>query len=72
MPLSPARRRSEILQREAERIYGRLAAGDALRAWDIFSEAFQSFPYGVAIYVLPLQHGPANPLRLLPTGLAQA
>ena len=66
----PRPNRSEILQREAERIYGPSAAKDALRAWDIFSDAFQSFPYGVAIYVLPVQHGPANPLRLRPTGLA--
>ena len=45
------------------------ARRSALKAWDIFSEAFQSFPYGVAIYVLPVQHGPANPLRLHATGL---
>ena len=62
--------RAEILRTEAERIYGPERAKEAVRAWEIFSEAFQSFPYGVSIYVLPLQHGPANPLRLRPTGLA--
>ena len=55
---------------EATRIYGAAGAAEAVRAWEIFGEAFQWFPYGVAIYVLPLQHGPANPLRLRPTGLA--
>jgi len=33
-----------------------------------FSAAFEEFPYGVSIYVIPAQHGPANPLRLEPTG----
>lgn len=66
----PRPSRSEILQTEAKRIYGAAGAMQAVRAWEIFSEAFQFFPYGVAIYVLPTQHGPANPLRLQPTGLA--
>jgi len=67
---TPRPPRAEILHAEAERIYGADQAKEAVRAWEIFSEAFQSFPYGVSIYVLPLQHGPANPLRLRPTGLA--
>ena len=66
----PRPQRAEILQTEAERIYGSDSAKAAVQAWDIFSEAFQFFPYGVSIYVLPVQHGPANPLRLKPTGLA--
>lgn len=66
----PRPSRNEILQTEAERIYGPAGMKEAVRAWEIFSEAFQFFPYGVAIYVLPVQHGPANPLRLHPTGLA--
>jgi hypothetical protein len=65
----PRPQRTQILQTEAVRIYGTAGANDALKAWDIFSEAFQSFPYGVAIYVVPVQHGPANPLRLHATGL---
>ncbi len=60
--------REQILRREATRIYGEAAALQAVRAWEILSEAFQSFPYGVSIYVLPVQHGPANLLRLRPTG----
>ncbi|MEO8130751.1 MAG: hypothetical protein ABI822_26880 [Bryobacteraceae bacterium] len=66
----PRPKRAQILHTEATRIYGKDGATEAVRAWEIFSEAFQSFPYGVSIYVLPLQHGPANPLRLRPTGLA--
>lgn len=66
----PRPTREQVLQTEAERIYGTAAAKQAVRAWEIFSEAFQFFPYGVAIYVLPVQHGPANPLRLHPTGHA--
>jgi hypothetical protein len=62
--------RERILEMEANRIYGERGAKGAVQAWEIFSEAFQSFPYGVAIYTLPVQHGPANPLRLHPTGLA--
>jgi hypothetical protein len=64
----PAKR--DTLRAEAERIYGTRNASSAVQAWEIFSEAFLLFPYGVSIYVLPLQHGPANPLRLRPTGLA--
>jgi hypothetical protein len=57
-----------ILEGEARRMYGKQGAADALAAWRIFAEAFQFFPYGVAIYLLPTQHGPANLLRLKPTG----
>lgn len=66
---SPRPSRDEILRAEATRLYGPAAAVRAIRAWQAFSDAFQLFPYGVSIYVLPLQHGPANLLRLKPTGL---
>ncbi len=66
----PKLSRQQILATEAARIYGTEHASQAIRAWEIFSEAFQSFPYGVAIYVLPVQHGPANPLRLQATKMA--
>jgi len=62
--------REQILRGEAERIYGPAGAAKALEAWDVFSAAFRLYPYGVSIYVLPTQHGPANLLRLKPTGLA--
>ena len=57
----PRPSRAQILHDAAVRIYGVAAAKEAMRAWEIFRDAFQSFPYGVAIYVLPVQHGPANP-----------
>jgi hypothetical protein len=47
----------------------RSAASEAgLQAWNQFSAAFREFPYGVQLYIIPTQHGPANPLRLRPTG----
>jgi hypothetical protein len=58
-----------VLQSEAERMYGSAAAADAVAAWKAFSEAFLEFPYGVAIYIIPTQHGPANLLHLTPTNL---
>lgn len=66
---SPRPSRDQILHDEASRLYGEASAPQAIRAWQTFSEAFQLFPYGVSIYVLPLQHGPANLLRLKPTKL---
>lgn len=63
----PRPARAAVLLAEAARLYGKEAAAQAVRAWQVFSEAFQFFPYGVSIYVLPLQHGPANLLRLEPT-----
>lgn len=65
----PRPSREQILRTEAERIYGTAGAAQALEAWTIFADAFQMFPYGVAIYILPTQHGPANLLRAKPTGL---
>jgi hypothetical protein len=60
--------KDEILRRVAERRYGAAAAAEVIQAWRGFSQAFQEFPYGVAIYVIPVQHGPANLLRMEPTG----
>jgi len=65
---SPHPTKSEILNQLAVRRYGAKAAPRAVAAWEQFSRAFQEFPYGVAIYVIPTQHGPANLLRLKPTG----
>jgi hypothetical protein len=58
---------AETLERVARQRYG-AGADAAVAAWEAFSRAFLEFPYGVAIYVIPLQHGPANLLRLQPTG----
>ena len=59
----------DVLRKVAVRRYGPAAAASVLRAWEIFSGAFKEFPYGVVSgYSIPTQHGPANPLRLAPTG----
>ena len=70
---SPYPSGGEVLARVARRRYGAVAAPSILAAWERFSTAFQEFPYGVVTgYNIPLQHGPANPLRLQPTGYRAA
>lgn len=64
----PRKKMDEILVDVATQRYGRNAAPSFIEAWRQFSAAFEEYPYGVAIYVIPVQHGPANPLRLEPTG----
>lgn len=59
----------EALRRVAEMRYGEKAAAPALEAWSSFSTAFTEFPYGLNIYLPPLQVGAANPLYRSPTGL---
>lgn len=66
---SPSRKSEEVLKEVATRRYGASAAPLVLEAWRGFSEAFQLFPYSVAIYVIPTQHGPANLLRAVPTNV---
>jgi hypothetical protein len=55
--------------RVAERRCGAVGGARAAKAWRIFSEAFEEFPYGVGIYTIPVQHGPANLLRAQATGV---
>jgi hypothetical protein len=64
----PRKKMDEILVDVAGRCYGKAAAPSFIEAWRQFSTAFEQFPYSVAIYDIPVQHGPANPLRLEPTG----
>jgi hypothetical protein len=59
---------NDALRRVAQQRYGKDAAPAILEAWKTFSMAFEEFPYGLAIYTIPTQHGPANPLRLHPSG----
>jgi len=66
--LAPAPEKEEVLRRVAKRRYGEKARDLVLGAWTAFSEAFQMYPYSVAIYTIPTQHGPANLLRAKPTG----
>lgn len=61
-----------ILLQTAEQRYGRAAAPQVVEAWRQFSEAYREYPYGIAVYVIPTQHGPANLLRLRPTGYKPA
>lgn len=65
---SPAGR--DILRQVASRRYGAAAADDVLVAWETFSRAFREYPMdgGGLVYRIPTQHGPANLLRLQPTG----
>ena len=66
---SPQPSEEEVLVRVARRRYGRDAAPAAVKAWTQFSRAFEEFPYGIAIYIIPTQHGPANLLRLDRSGV---
>jgi len=66
---TPTRSAEEILKEVAVRRYGATAAPLVLEAWRGFSEAFELYPYSVAIYTIPTQHGPANLLRATPTGV---
>ena len=58
----------EVLTQVAERHYGPKSAPLVKAAWKAFSDAFEEFPYGISIYMIPVQHGPANLLRSNPTG----
>jgi hypothetical protein len=66
---SPAAVSEAVLQRVAERRYGKAAAPRIVEAWANFSKAFELYPYSVSIYTIPTQHGPANLLRAKPTGV---
>ncbi|HEU0139079.1 MAG TPA: hypothetical protein VFQ79_05195, partial [Bryobacteraceae bacterium] len=68
----PRPSKDEILKTEAVRRYGKHAADTAVQGWKQFSDAFVKYPYGIGdvslTYVVPTQHGPANPLRVRRTG----
>lgn len=66
---SPPPDPNAVLRRVAERRYGKDAAPEVVKAWTGFSEAFELYPYSVHIYLIPTQHGPANLLRMRPTGV---
>lgn len=67
---SPAPDRDQVLHDVAVERYGRRAAAGIVQAWSIFSRAFLEYPMegGGIVYHIPVQHGPANLLRLHPTG----
>ncbi len=64
---NPAEPADSVLLRVAERRYGKAAAPHVMNAWASLSKAFELYPYSVAIYTIPTQHGPANLLRSKPT-----
>lgn len=64
----PTPNSDEVLTQVAERRYGPKAAALVKSAWKSFGEAFEEYPYGISIYMIPVQHGPANLLRSNPTG----
>jgi hypothetical protein len=64
---NPAPDAATTIGRVARQRFG-AGAPHAVEAWETFSRAFLEFPYGVSIYIIPVQHGPANLLRTRPTG----
>jgi hypothetical protein len=71
---SPAPEPTAALREVAVQRYGKKAEPLVLQAWEILSRAFEEFPMegGNVVYYLPMQHGPANPLRVYPTGYKAA
>ena len=58
-----------VLQKMAERRYGKSGAAEARAAWSAFSKAFTEFPYHVVVlYSGPQNSGPANLLYPESTG----
>ncbi len=61
---------ASVLDSLAEERYGTGGKEHALKAWSLFSRAFEEFPYGGGLYVAPTQLGPANLFYGKPTGYA--
>ncbi len=60
---------AEALDRLANRVFGAKGAATGRAGWTKVSRAFEEFPYsGAVVYNAPNQIGPANLLRLEPTG----
>ncbi len=56
-----------VLNRVAEKRYGKAVTPLVRQAWTAFSTGFREYPYG-AVYSGPHHMGPSNPLYLKPTG----
>ncbi|MBQ9875229.1 MAG: hypothetical protein IJM30_12285 [Thermoguttaceae bacterium] len=66
---NPSATEDEILDLMATRLFGTEGAPLARQGWTTASKAFEEFPYGGSVvYDAPNQIGPANLLRLEPTG----
>ncbi len=60
-----------VLDRLAERLYGKDGVPRARAAWKAYSDGFREFPFNIAtVYSGNHTMGPANPLYLEPTGWA--
>ncbi|MBR5243884.1 MAG: hypothetical protein IKW13_06590 [Thermoguttaceae bacterium] len=60
---------AEALDRLATRVFGEAGAATGRAGWTKVSRAFEEFPYLLGVvYTAPNQIGPANLLRLAPTG----
>ena len=58
-----------LLNRLAERFYGRNGVGPARAAWTAYSEGFREYPFHISsVYCGNHTLGPANPLYLEPSG----
>lgn len=58
-----------VLDRVAEKCYGKNAAPLVRKAWTAFSDGFREYPYHIStLYNGPQHIGPANPLYMQPTG----
>ncbi len=67
---SPRPSVDEALQSVAERRFGVAAAPHVIKAWHLLSDAYEEFPFDIAVcYFGPQSLGPANLLFEEPTGL---
>ena len=58
-----------VLDRVAERHYGKAAVPLVRQAWTAYSDGFREYPFHIGtLYNGPQQMGPANPFYLKPTG----
>ena len=68
---SPKPNKDQVLDEMAVDYFGPDGASFARKAWTLMSNAYREYPYsGSTVYNAPVQIGPANLLRLHPTGYA--
>lgn len=65
----PGTTKDRVLDELAQKRYGTEGAAAARKAWTRLSEAYREYPYSIGVlYSAPVQMGPANLMRLSPTG----
>jgi hypothetical protein len=66
---SPEKSVDDVLDSLATKYFGNEGRSQARKGWSLVSAAFEEFPFsGAVVYNAPNQIGPANLLRLEPTG----